>query len=72
MVENLTEVGGHFKAHTDSTFVGVFGAHTDPTDLTDFVFEGGKSHRGWGVIEVSECSDYQGSHKFTEGILNLC
>ena len=33
-------------AHTDLAFVGVFGAHTDPTDLTDF-FDGVKSHGGW-------------------------
>ena len=38
-------VGG--LAHTDLAFVGVFGAHTDPTDLTGFAFEGGKSHGGW-------------------------
>ena len=37
MVENLTEA---------LRFVGVFGAHTDRTDLTGFSFVGGKSHGG--------------------------
>ena len=37
MVKNLTEA---------LRFVGVFGAHTDLTDLTGFSFVGGKSHGG--------------------------